>query len=253
MFRFFKELRNKLLAENRFRKYMLYATGEILLVVIGILIALQVNNWNEDRLKREDEFFVAQDLYVELLESEKYLDQTLELWRRRNAFIQVLSDTLVTENLQLGQRAFDSILIEALTFRNFTPRRRKLDRVLGEENFEFSQSKDLIKEMMNLAGLYDALNVYFSYNLDTWKEVVQPYLITNYSFRNLNTALGIRHERNYPNRGHENLLADPVFDNVINNMQGDVIPFIMLLVRSLDKIGELKLLLESSYPEISSD
>ncbi|WP_445386481.1 DUF6090 family protein [Robiginitalea sp. IMCC44478] len=52
MFRFFRQLRQKFLAENRFSRYFLYAVGEILLVVIGILIALQVNNWNEGRKDR---------------------------------------------------------------------------------------------------------------------------------------------------------------------------------------------------------
>jgi hypothetical protein len=52
MLRFFRQIRQKLLTENRFSKYLLYAIGEILLVVIGILIALQVNNWNEHRKDR---------------------------------------------------------------------------------------------------------------------------------------------------------------------------------------------------------
>ena len=49
MIRFFSKIRYQLAAENRFGKYLRYAVGEILLVVIGILIALQVNNWNEER------------------------------------------------------------------------------------------------------------------------------------------------------------------------------------------------------------
>lgn len=52
MLRFFRQLRQSLLAENRAGKYLLYAVGEIVLVVIGILIALQVNNWNEERTNR---------------------------------------------------------------------------------------------------------------------------------------------------------------------------------------------------------
>jgi hypothetical protein len=49
MLRFFRQIRQRLLTDNKFRKYLLYAVGEILLVVVGILIALQVNNWNENR------------------------------------------------------------------------------------------------------------------------------------------------------------------------------------------------------------
>jgi hypothetical protein len=46
MIKFFRHIRQRLLNENRFSKYFLYAIGEIFLVVIGILIALQINNWN---------------------------------------------------------------------------------------------------------------------------------------------------------------------------------------------------------------
>ena len=49
-----KRLRREILKENRFGKYLLYAIGEICLVVIGILIALQINNWNTDRILKED-------------------------------------------------------------------------------------------------------------------------------------------------------------------------------------------------------
>ena len=47
MIKFFRKIRQKLLSENKFSKYLIYAIGEIVLVVIGILIALQINNWNE--------------------------------------------------------------------------------------------------------------------------------------------------------------------------------------------------------------
>ncbi len=49
MIKFFRKIRQKLLSENKFSKYLIYAIGEIVLVVIGILIALQINNWNEGR------------------------------------------------------------------------------------------------------------------------------------------------------------------------------------------------------------
>ena len=49
MIKFFRRIRQQLLSENKTGKYMKYAIGEIILVVIGILIALQINNWNENR------------------------------------------------------------------------------------------------------------------------------------------------------------------------------------------------------------
>ncbi|MCH2193692.1 DUF6090 family protein [Kordia sp.] len=49
MLKIFRSARKQLLKDNKFKNYILYAIGEILLVMIGILLALQVNNWNETR------------------------------------------------------------------------------------------------------------------------------------------------------------------------------------------------------------
>ena len=54
MIKFFRKIRKSLLVENRFTKYLLYAIGEIVLVVIGILIALYINNNNEQKKKDRD-------------------------------------------------------------------------------------------------------------------------------------------------------------------------------------------------------
>ncbi len=55
MIKFFSKIRQKLLIENRFNKYLLYAIGEIILVVIGILIALQINTWSENKKIKTEE------------------------------------------------------------------------------------------------------------------------------------------------------------------------------------------------------
>ena len=49
MIKFFRHIRQQLLGEGKTGKYLKYAIGEIFLVVIGILLALQINNWNETR------------------------------------------------------------------------------------------------------------------------------------------------------------------------------------------------------------
>jgi len=70
MIKFFRKIRQKLLSENKFSKYLLYAIGEITLVMVGILLALQVNNWNELRIQRQKEI-------VNLLELKKGLESDL--------------------------------------------------------------------------------------------------------------------------------------------------------------------------------
>jgi hypothetical protein len=62
MINFFRKIRHNLLNENKTGKYIKYAVGEILLVVIGILIALQINNWNEDRKTRAFEKEMLNDI-----------------------------------------------------------------------------------------------------------------------------------------------------------------------------------------------
>jgi len=63
MIKFFRKIRQNLLMENKTGKYFKYAVGEIVLVVIGILIALQINNWNEKRkLQNETNTYLNQKL-----------------------------------------------------------------------------------------------------------------------------------------------------------------------------------------------
>ena len=65
MIKFFRKIRQNLLMENKTGKYFKYAIGEIILVVIGILIALQINNWNEKRKIQSN-----QENYLTLLKTE---------------------------------------------------------------------------------------------------------------------------------------------------------------------------------------
>ena len=62
MFKFFRKIRQQLLSQNKISKYLLYAIGEIVLVVIGILIALSINNWNEDRKLKQFEYKILKDI-----------------------------------------------------------------------------------------------------------------------------------------------------------------------------------------------
>lgn len=62
MIHFFRRIRRQLLGDNKFTKYLIYAIGEIFLVVIGILIALQINNWNEEKKLHKREVSLLREL-----------------------------------------------------------------------------------------------------------------------------------------------------------------------------------------------
>ena len=65
MINFFRKIRKQLADDNKPLKYMRYAVGEILLVVIGILIALQVNDWNEHRKSKNEAVKILKKLEQE--------------------------------------------------------------------------------------------------------------------------------------------------------------------------------------------
>ena len=67
-----------MLIENKFGKYLTYAIGEIILVVIGILIALSINTWNQNRLNRNKEYYYLSQLKVELKNQNQEVNKRLE-------------------------------------------------------------------------------------------------------------------------------------------------------------------------------
>jgi hypothetical protein len=76
---FFRKIRRGLLAESKLGKYVVYASGEILLVVIGILIALQVNNWNQQRINAQKEHLLLDALHKEFIENREQLKRVEDI------------------------------------------------------------------------------------------------------------------------------------------------------------------------------
>ena len=83
MIKFFRHTRRSLLKENKMGKYFKYALGEILLVVIGILLALQINNWNESRKLKQIEIDYLQRLVIDLKDNEKLLSDFYEIKQKQ--------------------------------------------------------------------------------------------------------------------------------------------------------------------------
>ena len=91
MIKFFRKIRQNMIKENKVSKYLLYAIGEIILVVIGILIALSINNWNEQMKENEHEQIILNRLQKEFDSNKKQLYQKIEI---RNKVIKNCIDLL---------------------------------------------------------------------------------------------------------------------------------------------------------------
>lgn len=155
MVRLFRVIRQRLLTENRASKYFLYALGEILLVVIGILIALQVNNWNEDRkknnLKASYKISLINDLELDTLTLGKMIEQNAEaldeLGRQRQRMLgpQTPMDTLI----KILRKEFDPELNT-----RFQYHRNTLNTLIASGNIDLF-SRELNDGLMALNSMQD--------------------------------------------------------------------------------------------------
>ena len=111
MIRFLRNLRRKIISLKGIKKYLLYALGEIVLVVIGILVALQINNWNEYQKDRNREKMYLESLEGDLRESQDELERVIDKTNRvKIAALQLLEYS--TDTVPMPPPAvFDSLVI----------------------------------------------------------------------------------------------------------------------------------------------
>lgn len=110
--KFFRKIRQGLVAESKLGKYVIYALGEIILVVLGILIALRINNWNENQQLQKAELQTLKSLHESIKINLNELDLILEAQVHRNRSLQevlftdvsnrelVYLDSLITTNVE---------------------------------------------------------------------------------------------------------------------------------------------------------
>jgi len=96
MLKFFRKIRQNLLAEGKSIKYLKYAIGEIVLVVIGILIALQVNNWNEQRKTEAKVESIFVDIMDELTSDIEKTTFIMHYYARKDSIIYLIQNNRIT-------------------------------------------------------------------------------------------------------------------------------------------------------------
>ena len=221
MIKFFRKIRHKLLTENEFSKYLIYAIGEIFMVVIGILLALQINNWNQSRKTEALEKSVLTDLRNELNANISRLDSIIN--ERENV---LAAGRLVLE--QSGPDAsWDSeVNLDSLLFKiivsgwKFFPESGVVTDILNSGKLNVIQNDSLRYMISSLPADIALLNDEDdTYRLDLHGYFV-PFFSGNYAIRNIvkdrglfgrDMDLGVSTFRTYP----ESLLRNQELEGVL--------------------------------------
>ena len=176
MLRFFRQIRQRLLTDNKFSKYLLYAVGEILLVVIGILIALQVNNWNINKENRKEEIYYLQKLKLNLQQDTTYVRERL---RGIHQGLSLL-DSLETEIKNPLKTSFDNRFLTTILFAlyGFSPQTSTFDNLKATGKLNLIANQILVD---SLFVYYNDLDNYTKQRIDGMetyaRNTIGPYLM----------------------------------------------------------------------------
>lgn len=171
MIKFFRKIRQISLMENKTGKYLKYAIGEIALVMIGILLALQVNNWNNDRIQKQKEAN-----YIEHINKEFLLNR-VELDTATSFHFKVFNNATKIANLipidinTINKDSLSFYITE--TFHNYT----------------FNPQQSTINSLTNTSSFEIISNLELRELLQNWDELVKDYreeeiISREYSFDN---------------------------------------------------------------------
>ena len=186
MLKFFKKIRKRLVNQGRLKNYLLYAVGEIVLVVIGILLALQINNWNTERAEQNQmqEFAAAliQDLRTDIQETELRQDQMNKIIHRMDS-VRILTNKSEIADLQ----NIDLLCLTwNLYYRPFKWKRKTMEQLKSSASLRLIRSDSLLE----LIGEYDSFTNHLDEDFQgdlTRVERIEPLIldIVNMNYSNI--------------------------------------------------------------------
>lgn len=122
MIKFFRKIRQKLVMENKTSKYFKYAIGEIVLVVIGILIALQISNWNQNQQNKIKETYYLKEMQKEFLKDQKTLERFTMLTEAKTSRGILVKNYLKNDTINKKELLADLFFNgKIVAFKSFTP------------------------------------------------------------------------------------------------------------------------------------
>ena len=154
MIKFFRKIRQKLLSENKLSKYLIYAVGEIILVVIGILIALAINNWTNEKRVHSEEIATLQKLIQDLKsDNKRYLDN-IEFYNEFGAYLIKSKEIIYKKSLS------DDEIKEVMGFygaiiKDINPRKTTYEEMLNSGRIYNLSNEKLVDEIIEYYKFLD--------------------------------------------------------------------------------------------------
>lgn len=175
MIKFFRKIRQNLVSQGKAGKYFTYAIGEIVLVVIGILIALQVNNWNESRKQQIKEKFILERLLTDLdsdMDLISYQINKADLFNEQMIFcIEV-----ILNKKQATQKEFLENMSPLLTILSFDQNRTTFDNIVSSGQIEYLQNQSLTDSIIEYYN--DGGNIGWDSGVREYsRNIIAPYLM----------------------------------------------------------------------------
>lgn len=155
MLKFFRKIRQQLLQEGSFQKYLLYAIGEIALVMIGILLALQVNNWNENRKKLSAEKTILKAIHSDFVAAKKELLNCKGALLYQKDHLIPLIDLCKPSSSKIRQTEVDSLIRNSYALPTFDPAFAVLEDLINTGRIEIIQDTTLRALLSTWQGLLE--------------------------------------------------------------------------------------------------
>ena len=143
MIKFYRKIRYELMEKNKTGKYLKYAIGEIILVMIGILLALQVNNWNQQRIAAEKEELLLKELHDEFVNNKKQLEDVVSVHQMS---IDACNKIIRTFPIDLKLVNLDSLqghMLKSSTHYTFNPSQGVINSLVNTSSFELISNDSL--------------------------------------------------------------------------------------------------------------
>ncbi len=218
MIKLFRNIRQKNLEEGKTSRYVKYAIGEIILVVIGILIALSINNWNQNRLDSLERKALITKLHVEFKENKKVIDNN------RIAEEQAINSSIALMNLiglpeeELLKHNLDSLLFQSFPANEIAFANNAVNNIVQNGRSNLLKDDTISTLLYQWNSLEKIRKIRFE-KLDSWvNELFLPYLLPYISFKEMDSNANPRwggKSKVKPN--YYPLFQDVAFENLLDN------------------------------------